>query len=89
MIDEEANSYKSSLTYLIDDEIYGRFDKRKSALSYELYLGKNKKAQIRENALQDMITRIKQEDPGLNLKDLALQNKVYVNQIAMDLISQI
>jgi len=71
---KDEKPYKSSFTGLIDDETYGRFDKRKSALYYGQYLGEEKKAEIRARARREMIQRIKENKPGYGLKEVALQN---------------
>ena len=69
---EEQNGYKSSLTDLIDDATYGRFDKRKCALYLGQYLGEDKLADIKRKACQGTIESIKENRPGLGLKDRAL-----------------
>ena len=40
---KEQNGFKSSLTDLIDDATYARFDKRKCALYYDQYLGEGQR----------------------------------------------
>lgn len=69
---KEANKYKSTLTDLIDDATYGRFDKRKCALFYDQYLGKGQREKIKRKAREDMIEGIKQNKPGVGLRDRAL-----------------
>ena len=74
MSTEDETTYKSSLTDLIDDATYSRFNKRKSALYYGQYLGEDRKAEIRATARQKVIQRIKESKPGHGLKDVALQS---------------
>lgn len=65
--------YKSTLTDLIDDATYGRFDKRKAAGRYDQYLGEGKKAIVKRKARQQIAARAKRNEPGYALKDTALQ----------------
>jgi epoxyqueuosine reductase len=80
MATEEQNDYKSNLTDFIDDATYGRFDKRKCALSLERYLGEDRLADIQEKARQKSIEAIKEKRPGLGLKDMALLNASFLDR---------
>ncbi len=66
------NPFKSPLTHLIDDQTYGRFDKRKSSLYYEQYFTKGHQAGLRAKAHRRMIEGIEKNTPGQTLKDMAL-----------------
>jgi len=70
--EEIQNNYKSSLTDWIDDATYGRFDKRKSALSLHLYLGEKRLNDLLRAADDKILEGIRQNKPGLGLKDRAL-----------------
>ena len=72
MGNEEENHYKSTLTDLIDDTSYGRFDKRKCVLFYGRYLGEDQKAAVENKTFQRIVEGIRQNKPGLELKDIAL-----------------
>lgn len=69
----QANPYQSPLTDLIDDALYGRFDKRRCALYYGQYLGRDRQSEIRQGAREMIIRSIRQGQRGYGLKDLALQ----------------
>ena len=60
---KEQNGFKSSLTDLIDDATYARFDKRKCALYYDQYLGKGQRAKMKRKAREDTVAGIKQNKP--------------------------
>ncbi|MFC1869316.1 hypothetical protein ACFL0H_14450, partial [Thermodesulfobacteriota bacterium] len=72
MRNHENNRFKSPLVDLIDDETYGRFDHRKSALYYGQYLGEDKQALIRKEARKRKIRDIKENKAGWGLKERAL-----------------
>lgn len=80
---EGNDTYKSTLTDLIDDATYQRFDKLKSAFYFGQYLGQNKRATILEKAHKKVGEGIKKNEPGYGLKDVALQyaaKSVYLHE---------
>jgi epoxyqueuosine reductase len=73
MMKQDERPFKSPLKDLIDDATYARFDKRKSAGSYDLYLGEGKKAATKKKARQQIGEKIKRKEPGFALRETALQ----------------
>lgn len=63
-VTEGQDTYKSTLTDLIDDATYQRFDKLKSALYFGQYLGQDKRAAILEKAHEKVRDGIKQNKPA-------------------------
>jgi len=79
---KEQNGYKSSLTELIDDATYGRFDKRKCALYYDQYLGEGQRSKMKRKSREDTIEGIKQNKPGFGLKDRALLGAAWLQDMS-------
>jgi len=74
MNEETKHNFKSPLTELIDDGIYTGFDKRNSALNYDMYLGKGMKEEIRRKARENLIRDIRENKPGCRIYDVAFKN---------------
>lgn len=68
----ESSQFKSPLVDLIDDQTYGRFDKRKSSLYYEQYFTEGLQAGLRAKAHRRMVEGIRKNITGKTLKDVAL-----------------
>ncbi len=79
---KEQNGFKSRLTDLIDDAAYRRFDKRKCALYYDQYLGEGHTLKMKKKAREDMIDGIRQNKPGLVLKDRALLGAAWLQDMS-------
>lgn len=68
----EAAEFKSPLVDLIDDKVYTRYDKRKCTIFLGQYIGDDKLLGIRKRARKAQIEGMKENKPGLGVKDEAL-----------------
>ena len=75
---EGQNHYRSSLTDLIDDAKYRRFDKRRCISFYGQYVGEEERANVKAKALRGIVGGMKENRPGFRLQDKALHGAAWL-----------